>query len=258
MVILDITYLWYHSTEPVGQVRFDKIREWFYHNINRNTGWKEVMTHRGLIGLTPLHNILSKSPPLDIIETFIRYAPETVRILDDQQRLPIHHASHWTFNGLKIVQALVNSYPESIKVIDIHGCLPLHLACWTKAPLGVVNFLIESYPESIKVRDNGGLLPCSLTGISGCLPIHYACCSWMLQGSHSVVKFLAESYPESIKVTDSSGFLPLHRAIRSEASLKIVSFLIDSYPEGITDSYLIPINESNLNPNERQTRPRIF
>ena len=244
------------------ETAFDAIREWLRRNKDNNTRSKEAITYRGVGGETALHVILRKRPQLDIIEAFIKYAPEAVRIRSDYEGLPIHNACGWVYHDLEIVQALVNSYPESLKVADDHGCLPLHHACTSQASLEVVKFLVKSCPESIKVTDKRGFLPCTRAGnISGCLPIHYAC--WLvghgsLEGSHSVVKFLVESYPESVKVKDSSGCLPLHRALRSRASLKIVSFLIDCCPEGVGESHLIPLYEGHPNPNERPTRAPLY
>jgi ankyrin repeat protein len=241
---------------------FDKIRQWLNTNKDDNAKLKEAMTHRGQGGVTPLHVIVRRSPPLDIIEAFIKYAPEAVRILNDYQGLPIHCACGLLYDDLEIVQALVNSYPESLNVADRRGCLPLHYVCWNHNSLRIVQFLVKSCPESTRVTDSGGFLPCTRAGnVSGCLPIHYAC--WLvgcgsLEGNHSIVKFLVESYPESVKVKDSSGCLPLHRALRSRASLKIVSFLIDCCPEGVGESHLIPLYEGHPNPNERPTRAPLY
>ena len=85
------------------ETAFDAIREWLRRNKDDNTRLKDAITYRGVGGETALHKILEiHNPPLDIIQTFINYSP------------------------------------ESVKVIDKNGWLPLLLACYFEASLEVV------------------------------------------------------------------------------------------------------------------------
>ena len=223
--------LWVNSYKPVelynlcddskistGEEAFDKIRQWLNRNKDNYTRLKAAATYQGVCNQTPLHQILELHPPLDIVQTFIQYAPEALQMRDIYQRLPIHIAcSHGA--SLEVIRALVNSCPENIKVASNNGHLPLHFACHKKASLDIVAFLIESYPTSVKI-----------TASDGRLPLHSAC--WN-KSALEVITFLIDSYPDSIKVKDIYGRLPLHGACQKKVSPAVVTFLIDSYPYGI-------------------------
>jgi ankyrin repeat protein len=202
---------------------------------------KEAFSYRGENGETPLHVISHRDAPIDIIETFITYAPEAVKVSDSRGRLPLHNAC-WVTVSLNVVILLTESYPESVKVTDSSGCLPLHNAVLSAASLEVSTFLIESYPISVKVRDDIGRLP-----------IHNACCRieyWT--DSLEVVSFLIESYPEGMYETntlitltpfdmlkgfkwaetkDKNGMLPLHCACKKGYSIPLIKVLLTAYPK---------------------------
>jgi ankyrin repeat protein len=241
MDIFDPSELYNLSKEPVDRVHFDKIREWLHRNKDDNARLKEAFSYRGENGETPLHVISHRDAPIDIIETFITYAPEAVKVPDSRGRLPLHNAC-WVTVSLNVVILLTESYPESVKVTDSSGCLPLHNAVLSAASLEVLTFLIESYPISVKVRDDIGRLP-----------IHNACCRieyWT--DSLEVVSFLIESYPEGMYETntlitltpfdmlkgfkwaetkDKNGMLPLHCACKKGYSIPLIKVLLTAYPK---------------------------
>jgi ankyrin repeat protein len=228
----------------VNRVHFDTILEWLHRNKDDNARLKEAFSYRGENGETPLHVLVIKrrDAPIDIIETFIKYAPEAVKVTDSDGSLPLHNACLDTVS-LNVVILLTESYPESVKLTDSDGRLPLHNAVFSKASLEVLTFLIESYPMSVKVRD-----------VIGWLPIHIACTRieyWT--NSLEVVSFLIESYPDGIYETntlnpyipfdmlkgfrlaerkDNHGMLPLHCACKKGYSLPLIKVLLTAYPEG--------------------------
>ena len=241
MDIFDPSILYNLSKEPVDRVHFDKIREWLHRNKDDNARLKEAFSYRGENGETLLHVISHRDAPIDIIETFITYAPEAVKVPDSRGRLPLHNAC-WVTVSLNVVILLTESYPESVKLTDSNGRLPLHNAVFSKASLEVLTFLIESYPMSVKVRDDIGYLP-----------IHNACCRieyWT--DSLEVVSFLIESYPEGMYETntlitltpfdmlkgfkwaetkDKNGMLPLHCACKKGYSIPLIKVLLTAYPK---------------------------
>lgn len=142
-----------------GEEAFDRIRQWLNHNKEDNTRLKVAITYQGEHNYTPLHIILKK---LDIIQTFINYAPEAPQMMDRFGCLPIHEAL-WNEPSLKVVVFLIASYPESVKKGDFNGSIPLHYAIQYQASLEVVTFPIASYPESVEVADGDGDTPLHYT-----------------------------------------------------------------------------------------------
>jgi len=209
---------------------FDSIRRWLNKNKNDNNKLKVAITYQGDFNRTPLQLILLKksSPPLDIIQTIIKYAPEVLKMkiqsgwlhvnqapgvlemIDSANFLPIHVACVFGAS-FEIVQALVNSYPKSIKVTDEHGWLPLFFACAFEASLDVLNFLIESYPEAIDQKNRPSRF--SPMEIS---PLYH---------------LKRHKYAEK---SDDNGMLPLHQACKNGYSLYLIHLLIQACPESST------------------------
>jgi len=88
--------------------------------------FKQAATSDNGKGVSPLVITLSGCPEFDTVETFIAYAPKTLRIQDaDGLFSPLHIAVRFG-NSLKIASAIVQAYPESVKVKNILGLLPFH------------------------------------------------------------------------------------------------------------------------------------
>mmetsp|Transcript_11763 Transcript_11763/g.16966 ORF Transcript_11763/g.16966 Transcript_11763/m.16966 type:complete len:231 (-) Transcript_11763:125-817(-) len=180
---------------------FDSIRQWLNikkEDINR---LKTAIIYQDRCERTSLQRLLSRDPPLDIVQQLIQYAPEVLQIKDNFRFLPIHFACR---NGasLDIVKALVHGYPESVTVVNCGGRLPLHLACYNGASLEVLNFLIEFYPQSMEHKDNHGETPlfylkekkyAEKRDVNGLLPLHRACNNGY---SEHLIHFLKQAYPD--------------------------------------------------------------
>lgn len=112
---------------------------------------------------TALHLVLTKNPPLDVVKTFLRRAPETLKLEDRYGELPIHVAC---LKGVSptVMHALIQGNPEGVKVQDMEGRLPIHYACGYDALIENLSILVEEYSEGLEVQDKKGQLP-----------IHYAC-----------------------------------------------------------------------------------
>ena len=134
------------------------IREWLETNKNDDNRLKASITYQGLANDSPLHFLLCTCPPLDIIQTIIKYAPEVLIMKNNFGWLPIHYAC-LRGASLEVIQALLTASPDTIKVRDNYGWLPLHLACQNDASLNVLNFLIESYPQGIDHKNKVGRTP---------------------------------------------------------------------------------------------------
>jgi hypothetical protein len=192
-------------------------------------------------GRSSLHTILEKDPPLDIINLFISYAKDSLKLKNRQGELPIHVACQ---NEVKIdvIKALIDAYPDGLREQDINGCLPIHDFCHYGICVEGVKLLQEAFPEGIQIVNNLGYLP-----------IHYA----SLQNAPlEVLDFLLLSYPESmekkspygnpsmlmkkkhrnwLQTKDEHGKIPLHHAFEGDFSKYLRRLIRDAYPNGIHD-----------------------
>mmetsp|Transcript_28192 Transcript_28192/g.40850 ORF Transcript_28192/g.40850 Transcript_28192/m.40850 type:complete len:568 (-) Transcript_28192:163-1866(-) len=108
--------------------------------------------------------------------------------------LPIHVACK-SRAPKELVMALIEDFPEGVHTLDRNGALPLHLACQHHAPLDSIRALLRAYPNGASARDHSGLLP-----------IHLACTG---NASLSVVEALLRAYPEGREMKDYNGHTPL-------------------------------------------------
>lgn len=180
---------------------FDSIRQWLNLKKEDIPRLKTAILYQDRCERTSLQRLLSRDPPLDIVQQLIHYAPEVLRIKDNFRFLPIHFACR---NGasLDIVQALVHGYPESVAMPNCGGRLPLHLACSNGASsLEVLNFLIDFYPPSMDHKDNHGETPlfylkekkyAEKRDVHGLLPLHRACNNGY---SEHLIQFLKQASP---------------------------------------------------------------
>jgi len=165
---------------------FDKIRQWLTNNKDDATVLKTaILCHDMHNATAPFHCLLTANPLLDIVEKFIKYEPEVLKMeVQDLSWLPIHIACmHGA--SFEVIQALANGYPESVKATSYFDKdLPLHSACVHGASFEVIKALVNGYPESVKD-----------TKTNGWLPLHCACRG---EAPLAVLNFLIESYPEGI------------------------------------------------------------
>lgn len=212
------------------------VRQW----LNSCISFREAACYQGYDNRryhTPLHIIVQKSPPLDVVKTIVTNVSETLKIQDVHGCLPIHVACY-SKASREVLQLLIQHYPDSLSRPDKSGRLPIHHACIYKASLEVLNLLIETYPDGLKVEDDGNFLP-----------IHLAC---FYGASLEVISKLLEAYPDGmdaqviqseisailknrdwVKQRDDNGMIPLHHVYAQNLSIHLTNLLIDAYPEGV-------------------------
>ena len=194
---------------------FDRVRQWLKANKDDDDRLNAAITYHGNLNLTPLHLIMFIKPPLDIIQTIIKYAPEVLKMKDITGRLPIHRAClHGA--SLEVIQAPLMASPDTIKVTDTDGWLPLHSACWNNdVSLDVLNLMIISYPEGVDHKDKDGRTPLDILKLkkdaekedrNGMLPLHHACKKGY---SEHLICLLIQAYPKSIEIKDNHNRTPL-------------------------------------------------
>ena len=270
----------YGKLSMIFEESFQAIRQWLQYYKRNSKLLKTVITYRDENGETTLHRILQdRNPPIDIIKTLIKYAPEALQMSDDLYRLPIHKAcDSGKLISCEVIQTLVKSYSESVKVIDSSGCLPLHYAILRRASLEIVNFLIDCYPEGVtnqyRIQKRTPLYYLNernyviMMDESGMLLLHHACKK--IEFSADLIRVLVKAYPESWTIPDYYGKTPKQYLIESASrkdergmlllhrqavhfkglSVKSLNMLFDAYPEAIRmqdDSGLLPIHHACLN-----------
>jgi len=106
---------------------WNSIREWLESHPSNNDR-QLAAQHTGQFLTTTLHMVCKLlDPPVDIIQSLIDCAPETVEWQDSNGWLPLHHACANGASG-KVLSVLVNAYPEGKVQQDKRFRTPLHFA----------------------------------------------------------------------------------------------------------------------------------
>jgi len=249
--------------------KFDRIRQWLNNNKDDDNRLKAAITYQGNLNLTsrnltPLHLILyilySIKPPLDIIQTIIKYAPEVLKMKTTFGYLPIHYA----------VRGAVIAASHNF------DGLPLRPVRHKYASLDVLNLLIESYPEGMDLKDKNRDTPLDILkktkyaekkDHNGMLLLHHACNN---EYSLHLIHFIFQAYPESTIVQDNDGNTPLKYLTKAAShvdergmlllhreaahfkglNVEILPILFHANPEAIRlqDKLgLLPIHHASLN-----------
>lgn len=184
---------------------------------------RAAATYRGYDNMTPLHLVLGRAVPIDVVEMLIQHAPETLRMTNSNGKLPLHLACRFGVS-LEILDLLITSYPQGIEARDNNGRKPscflsmndyysstdstskkkrelnqylLHKATAGGFSVYLIKLLLQAFPESCTMQDEYGMIP-----------LHYACsCAKMNSGKESmdIISVLLEEYPDTYKVKDSMG-----------------------------------------------------
>jgi len=232
--LFELCDVWAHNVES-----WNSIRKWCC-----SKDYKAAVIYRDEQNRrTSLCTLLMKHrPPLDVVESMVRLAPETLRMKDKYGWLPIHYACA-SKASLDFVRVLVTPYPESVRVRVSRkgGWLPIHYAFNNGVPLEVLNLLTEAYPESLELRGSSNEATSDIfrEWASRCRKNKEY--EFLLQkaaaGGFSVtlVKLLLEEFPESCLTRDENGMIPLHHACENTAcQIDVIMALIDAAPESCT------------------------
>lgn len=207
---------------------WEKLRQWLNWQKNNKKRFKEAAAYKGYFNVTPLHVIVMRHPPVDVVETLVKHAPETLRTKNDFGFLPLHSACSGGAS-LEVLNLLIQAYPESVDVETIDDrrkpsdCLKealshldynefdndfdkfhlasnkvhmllLHNASAAGYSVHLVKLLLEAFPES-----------CAITDENGMLPLHHACTSSNVSESVNIAMVLLDAYPESSNIKDNQG-----------------------------------------------------
>lgn len=242
--------LCYNNELDHTEETWDNIRHWVHDHKDEKAVLQHAARFRGMYNRTPLHWVLRKRPPKDVVELLLNSAPETLRMKDDHGWLPLHLAC-FKESSLEVVALLIEAYPQSAMVRDDAGWLPIHDACCHVSSLDVVHLLIQAFPEGLTVQDN-----------CGWLPIHRACWGKV---SIEALNLLVKANQKSLEVLDKWHRKPsdvlklnmaslydnshyncytvssdgavcgktslLHAAVEAGFSVQLVKLIVDTFPE---------------------------
>lgn len=233
---------------------WESIREWLAAHPSA-TDRQQAAMHQGQFLTTALHMVCKlRDPPVDVVQSLIDCAEETVTWPDSNGWLPLHHACANGASG-KVLSVLVQAYPEGKVQQDKRLRTPLHFAFFrkdaqhedggkTKDKDAIEGDMDEdgdddevgnSMPEIVKLLADSGAA--ELQDEGGMLPMHYASAYGT---TREVLEVLLENYPESITKRENKGRNPLHLAMvnaHRKSSPKVVGFLVEKNAADIINSY---------------------
>lgn len=223
-----------NSVRKDDENSWSAVRQW----INCNKGDEERFRSAAhekdeFDNSVPLHEVLRKRPPVDVVKSLIEYAPEALRSKNSNGWLPLHIAVMYKAS-LLVISILVDTYPESVRVKDNNGFLPLHFACIYGSSLEVLDVLLSTHPDGAYTEDKHERIPSyylkQMAIYNNCredmLLLHKAVTGGF---SINVIRLLLEAFPESCTVKDENGMIPLHHTcvMNTEESVEIALLLLD-------------------------------
>ncbi|KAL7542620.1 hypothetical protein ACHAXR_012331 [Thalassiosira sp. AJA248-18] len=244
---------------------WESIREWLAAHPSA-TDRQQAAMHQGQFLTTALHMVCKlMDPPVDVVQSLIDCAEETVTWPDSNGWLPLHHACANGASG-KVLSVLVQAYPEGKVQQDKRFRTPLHFAFFRRdahedvrmantadgggaggggsSPADVNrgdddgdddDDVGNSMPEIVKLLADSGAA--ELQDEGGMLPMHYASAYGT---TCEVLEVLLENYPESIVKRENKGRNPLHLAMvnaHRKSSPKVVGFLLEKNAADIINTY---------------------
>jgi ankyrin repeat protein len=255
---------------------FIPIRQWFHIMVrkpktryNQKCLLAETKYVHSWDQQTPLHKLLSKCPPLDVIELYRASAPEVVMMMDENGMLPLHvvcynyhyfmipYATHrWT---LGLLDMLTKQHPETLCMKDRFGSSPLdimknrgwfqqtdnnemmllHHACMHVISLPLLKFIVDGSPDGFNIADNYGRTPSALLKTSGLAELEDECWRVMLhhiciqdECSNDILKLVLTAFPEAITMPDKFGLNPFHYAcLNKSLFIEVLKDIILFCPE---------------------------
>jgi len=109
-----------------------------------------------------LNEIIKSEASERVILEKISKEPESVKIIDEEGRLPLHNALILRYSK-DVINSLLEKYQDAIKVKDNDGLLPLHIASLSKGMnegnFDVFKIILDKYKDAAKGKTNKGLLP---------------------------------------------------------------------------------------------------
>ena len=178
-----------------ADLSWNSVREWI--QTHSPEEFREAAEQRDDVHKTALHFACQQQPPIDIIDSFLNVAADTVQWPDSNEYLPIHYACAFGAEA-QVIKNLAEAYPESKTTVDKRGRTPLHFF------LGIQAQNSDS-PDIVALLSNTGAA--SYPTEEGILPLHLACAYGR---SEETLIVLTDAYPDAAVTNDNRLRTPLH------------------------------------------------
>jgi ankyrin repeat protein len=137
---------------------FDDIQEWLDNNKSNQDLLSRAANYQDEESSTPLHYLIMKKTPSDLVGRLLQLAPDTIKKQDMNRDLPLHRALKYKASS-DVINMLFQAYPQAAEIQNKYGYLPLHIALHRNASNNVINMLFQDYPEAAEIRCDRGELP---------------------------------------------------------------------------------------------------
>jgi hypothetical protein len=130
------------------EASFDDIQQWLENNKDNQDLLIQAANYQDeKYNYTPLHYLVMKKPPSDLVKGILRLAPDTVEVKDKTyERLPLHWAL-WSYASDDVINFLLDAYPQAAGIEDSTGDLPLSIAQSLHASDNIIKMLIEAQDQ---------------------------------------------------------------------------------------------------------------
>ena len=189
---------------------WNSVRNWLENNQN-NSKLIAAAVNNQEEGETPLHVILRKCPPVDIVREMIEIAPNLLRLPDSNGLLPLHIACQHSAS-VEVVDKLINGAPITVRIGDNCSWLPIHFACANPdVSIDIVNRLLRDANDTVRFKNNNAQLPIHLGCVSG--------------ASFEVINRLLKDAPDTVRAEDYLTRMPILLVGSHEAQQEIRNLL---------------------------------
>jgi hypothetical protein len=113
------------------EASYNIIHYWFDKNENNENLLTKAASYQDIHKATSLHILVGAKAPLALVERIINLAPDSLKVQDEEGRLPLHYASKYGASP-NVINLLVDSFPEGINIRDNAGNCPLNYAWATQ------------------------------------------------------------------------------------------------------------------------------
>ena len=123
-------------------------------------------------GLTPLQIAAFYNKNIDYIAILYEHFPQAIsRPCNETGRLPLHYNTVYCHSS-KIMKYLLDLYPDAVKVMDYNQRLPLHTLIArtenvTPSRLRCLRLLLDAFPFAVAMKDKDGQTPLDLARRNG-------------------------------------------------------------------------------------------
>ena len=209
---VEIKQLFWLCSDAEDEVdSWNSVRDWLKNNRN-NAKLIAAAVNNHEEGETPLHLILRKCPPLDIVHEMIEIAPNLLRLPNSHGLLPLHIACQHSSTSVEVIDKLILGAPITVHIGDSFAWLPIHFACANPdASVDIVNRLLRDANDTVRFKNNNAQLP-----------IHLACVSG---ASFEVISRLLKDAPETVQDEDYLSRTPILLAGSYGAQEEIINRL---------------------------------